>query len=98
MGEILTTMMRPNDVTASAGHAAERIAGPRRVRADVLFDQRPGGFDGIEIVRVGRQKLHRRPAAFDDRADRWRALWAFRLSSTTTSPHRRCGARLRRTH
>src|SRR5439155_4327577 len=72
MGEILTTMMRPNDVTASAGHAAERIASPRRVRADVLFDQRPGGFDGIEIVRVGRQKLHRRPAAFDDRADRWR--------------------------
>src|SRR5438309_1855818 len=60
-----------NGITSGARYAAKGVARSRSVGPNVLLDQRPHGFDRIEIVRVGRQKLHRRAAAFDDGSNRW---------------------------
>ena len=61
--------MRTHDVASGAGCAAECDACPRRNGPEMFFDQRPRGFDGIEVVRVRRQQFHRRLTAFDDRTD-----------------------------
>lgn len=89
MGKPLIAMMRTHDVAGGAG-------GPRSVGTDAFLDESLCGFDGIEIMRVGRQVAQRGATPFDERTDRG-ALCAWRLSSSTTSPRRRRGARPRRT-
>ena len=69
MSEILAAVMGTHDVTSGAGCAAERGACPRSHRPELFLDQRPRGFDGIEVVRVRRRQFHRGLAAFDDRTD-----------------------------
>jgi hypothetical protein len=58
MYEILAAVMRTYDVTSGTGGASESRACPRRNSPNMFLDQRPGGFDRIEVVRVGRQQFH----------------------------------------
>src|ERR1700691_3733693 len=55
MGEPLVTMPLGDLVTGSVRDTNEITWGPRRMFSDVLLLQGPPGFDGVEVVRVGRQ-------------------------------------------
>jgi hypothetical protein len=52
--------------------ASKRRTGPWRDRADALLDQGPRGLDGIEVVRIRRQKSQRGSRLFDQGLDRRR--------------------------
>jgi len=65
MGEPVPTMPWTDDVSRTLRRASQRRSGPRRDGADALFDQRPRGLDGIEVVRVRREKPERRPGLLD---------------------------------
>ena len=74
MGEILTAMMRTHDVATRTRDAAEGLTRPWCVGADVFLNERPCGFNGIEVVRVRRQQFHAGSATFDDGADHRRFM------------------------
>jgi hypothetical protein len=57
--------MRAHRVASCAGNSAEGRRVARPTGLNVFLDQCPGRLDGIEVMRVGRQILHRCPDAFD---------------------------------
>jgi hypothetical protein len=65
MGEPVATMPWTDDVSRALRRASKRRPGPRRDGAYAFLDQRPRGLDGIEVVRVRREKPERRPGILD---------------------------------
>src|SRR5215475_13430464 len=69
MAKPLTAVTRTDDVACGARDMSQRTRRARRVLANPLFDQTPRGFDGIEIVRVRRQKANRGAPRLDQVAN-----------------------------
>src|SRR5687768_7957258 len=69
MGKPVLTMSRSYDASGALRGSSQCHRGTGSHRANALFDQSPGGFDGIEVVGVGRQETQRGPRLFDQLAD-----------------------------
>ena len=69
MGEILTTMKGRDGVSCGPRDAAQRAGRAWGVVPDAFLDETPDRFDGIEVMRVGRQAFHRRAAGFNEEAN-----------------------------
>src|SRR4029079_2977942 len=95
MAKPLATMTRANDVASGARDLSQRRRRARRMLADPAFNQSPPGFDGIEIVRVRRQKVHGGAARLDKLADRRRFVRVEIVQQDdipSTEPWRQAGA------
>ncbi len=69
MGKPVATMVRANDATRALRGRAQDATRARRHGADALLDQRPAGFDRVEVVRVRRQEPHGGAGVLDRLAD-----------------------------
>ena len=65
MGEPVVTMSRPYHVTRALRGPSQGDRGARGHGANALLDQRPRGFDRIEVVRVRRQEPEGRARVFN---------------------------------
>src|SRR5690606_38140453 len=65
MDEILSTVEGRHGVPCGPGDSAQRAPGAWSVGPDPLLDETPDRFNGIEVMRVGRQVFHPRAAGFD---------------------------------
>jgi hypothetical protein len=52
MGKPMATMIRAHDATGALRGRAQEATRARGHGADALLDQRPGGFDGVEVIGV----------------------------------------------
>jgi hypothetical protein len=69
MREPLSAVTGTDDVACALRDAPQGEGGARRVLANVALDERPRGFDGIEVRRVGRQIVHCGAAGTDQASD-----------------------------
>lgn len=66
MGEPVVTMSRPDHATSPLRGAAERRRGAWGNRPNPFLDERPAGFDRVEIMRVRRQEAECGAQAFNE--------------------------------
>src|SRR5437899_11640394 len=76
MPKPLATMMGLDHVASALRGASQGDRGARAVLANTFLDQSPRRFNGIEVVRVGRQELYRRAACLNQAAGRDRLVRA----------------------
>jgi hypothetical protein len=69
MGKPMATMIRAHDATGALRGRAQEATRARSHGADALLDQRPAGFDGVEVIGVWRQEKHRGAGGLDRCAD-----------------------------
>src|SRR5690349_11784447 len=67
MGKPLLAMPRLDDEPCVLSGAAQGQLATRSDFSNVLLDQAPGGFDGVEVMRVGREITEPRSARDDRR-------------------------------
>ena len=69
MSEPLSTMARGNAMACPACDPAQRVGVSGGVAANVLFLERPGGLDGVEVGRIGREVEHAHATERTERSD-----------------------------
>src|SRR5262245_22670905 len=62
-------MVGRNYVTRGSSDSSKSITRAWRTVTNTPLDETPGGFDGIEIMRIGRQALQGGPALLDEEAN-----------------------------
>src|SRR6266849_620822 len=95
MTKPLATVMRTNDVACGARDLAQRCGRPGCVFADTFLDQSPRGLDGVQVVRIRRQKSHGRAPRLNELSDGRRFVCVEVVEQdnvSATEPWRQAGA------